>query len=72
MERKLTTILSADVKGYRRLMGADEEDALSAGNAYRTVMETCIAQHRSRKERNPLTVYALRFGHQRSAAGRNL
>ena len=25
MERKLTAILSADVKGYSRLMGEDEE-----------------------------------------------
>jgi len=25
VKRKLTTILSADVKGYRRLMGEDEE-----------------------------------------------
>jgi hypothetical protein len=28
MERKLTAILSADVKGYSRLMGADEEGTL--------------------------------------------
>ena len=28
MERKLTAILSADVKGYSRLMGEDEEDVL--------------------------------------------
>ena len=72
MERKLTAILSADVKGYSRLMGADEEGALGAVNAYRKVMETFIAQHRGRKERSPLTFYALRFGHQRSATGRNL
>ena len=28
MERKLTAILSADVKGYSRLMGVDEEGTL--------------------------------------------
>jgi len=28
MERKLTAILSADVKGYSRLMGEDEEATL--------------------------------------------
>jgi hypothetical protein len=28
MERKLTVILSADVKGYSRLMGEDEEATL--------------------------------------------
>src|SRR5207245_1366047 len=48
MERKLTAILSADVKGYSRLMGADEEGTLRTLNAYRTVMDTLIAQHRGR------------------------
>src|SRR5882672_3113620 len=48
MERKLTAILSADVKGYSRLMGADEEGTLYTLNAYRKVMDTLIAQHRGR------------------------
>jgi len=48
MERKLTAILSADVKGYSRLMGADEEGTLRTLTAYRTVMDTLIAQHRGR------------------------
>ena len=35
MERKLTAILSADVKGYSRLMGKDEEGTLRTLTAYR-------------------------------------
>jgi class 3 adenylate cyclase len=48
MERKLTAILSADVKGYSRLMGEDEEGTLQTLNAYRKVMDTLIGQHRGR------------------------
>ena len=32
VKRKLTAILSADVKGYSRLMGADEEGTLRTLN----------------------------------------
>ena len=35
MERKLTAILSADVQGYSRLMGTDEEGTLRTLTAYR-------------------------------------
>src|SRR5262245_32779014 len=48
MERKLAAILSADVQGYSRLMGADEEGTLRTLNAYRKVMDTLIVQHRGR------------------------
>src|SRR5512144_275360 len=48
MERKLTAILSADVKGYSRLMGEDEEATIRTLTAYREVMATLIAQHRGR------------------------
>jgi len=37
-KRKLTAILSADVKGYSRLMGADEEATLRTLNAYLRVV----------------------------------
>ncbi len=40
MERKLTAILSADVKGYSRLMGVDEEATVCTLTAYREVMAT--------------------------------
>src|SRR3989441_1048380 len=53
MERKLTAILSADVKGYSRLMGEDEEATIRTLTAYREVMTTLIAQHRGRVVDSP-------------------
>ena len=44
-KRKLTAILSADVKGYSRLMGEDEEATVRTITAYREVMTTLIQQH---------------------------
>ena len=37
-KRKLTAILSADVEGYSRLMGDDEEATVRTITAYREVM----------------------------------
>ena len=48
IERKLTAILSADVKGYSRLMGEDEVGTVHTLNACREVIDTLIAQHRGR------------------------
>jgi adenylate cyclase len=48
MERKLTAILSADVKGYSRLMGEDEEATIRTLMAYRQVMTMLIQVHRGR------------------------
>ncbi len=48
VKRKLAAILSADVKGYSRLMGEDEEATLRTLNAYREVMGSLIQQHRGR------------------------
>src|SRR5437773_668301 len=53
MERKLTAILSADVKGYSRLMGEDEEATIHTLTAYRTVMTTRIQQRRGRVVDSP-------------------
>jgi len=53
MERKLTAILSADVKGYSRLMGEDEEATIRTLTAYRKVMTTLIEQHRGRVVDSP-------------------
>ena len=38
VKRKLAAILSADVKGYSRLMGEDEEGTIRTLNAYKEVM----------------------------------
>jgi adenylate cyclase len=48
MERKLAAILSADVKGYSRLMGKDEEATIRTLTTYREVLSTFIHQHRGR------------------------
>ncbi|HVP78275.1 MAG TPA: adenylate/guanylate cyclase domain-containing protein [Thermodesulfobacteriota bacterium] len=48
VKRKLAAILSADVKGYSRLMGEDEEWTVRTLNAYREVMGSLIQQHRGR------------------------
>ncbi|HME42554.1 MAG TPA: adenylate/guanylate cyclase domain-containing protein [Syntrophorhabdales bacterium] len=47
-KRKLTAILSADVKGYSRLMGEDEEGTIRTLNAYLDVITGFIHQHRGR------------------------
>jgi len=47
-KRKLTTILSADVKGYSRLMGEDEEWTVHTLNTYKDMMRGLIQQHRGR------------------------
>ena len=49
MERKLSAILAADVAGYSRLMGADEEGTLSRLTAHRRdVLDPSIARNRGR------------------------
>jgi adenylate cyclase len=48
IKRKLTAILSADVKGYSRLMGEDEEWTLHTLNTYKGMMGGLIQQHRGR------------------------
>src|SRR5437867_5600715 len=53
MERKLTAILSADVKGYSRLMGEDDEATVRTLTTHREVMTTLIRQHRGRVVDSP-------------------
>jgi TolB-like protein/class 3 adenylate cyclase/cytochrome c-type biogenesis protein CcmH/NrfG len=48
VKRKLTAILSADVKGYSRLMGEDEEATVRTLNVYKEVMAKLIQQHHGR------------------------
>ena len=47
-KRKLTTIFSADVVGYSRLMEDNEEATIQALNTYRNSMSTLVQQHRGR------------------------
>src|SRR5215469_10738880 len=49
VERRLTAILAADVAGYSRLMGADEEGTLAAlKTLWREVADLKIKEHRGR------------------------
>jgi adenylate cyclase len=42
MERRLAAILAADVEGYSRLMGADEEATLATLNVYREIIDRLV------------------------------
>jgi TolB-like protein/class 3 adenylate cyclase len=49
VERRLAAVLAADVAGYSRLMGADEEGTLARLKAIRkTLVDPTIASHRGR------------------------
>jgi adenylate cyclase len=48
LERKLTAILCADVYGYSRLMGEDEEATLRTLSSHRKLIDSLIEQHRGR------------------------
>jgi adenylate cyclase len=47
-ERKLTAILAADVVGYSRMMGEDEEGTLATLAAYREAMDALVELYRGR------------------------
>ena len=53
VERRLAAILSADVKGYSRLMGADDVATVEMLTAYRTAMTALVSQHRGRVVDSP-------------------
>jgi adenylate cyclase len=48
LERKLTAILCADVFGYSRLMGEDEEATLRTLSSHRKLIDSLVAQHHGR------------------------
>ena len=51
--RKMSAILSADVKGYSRLMGADEEATVEALNECREIIARCVDGHKGRVVDSP-------------------
>jgi adenylate cyclase len=51
--RKLTTMFSADVAGYSRLMGEDEAATVKTLTTYRNIMMELIKQHRGRVVDSP-------------------
>jgi adenylate cyclase len=61
-KRKLTAILSADVKGYSRLMGENELETVKTLTAYRKIMGELIQQHRGRVIDSPGDNILAEFG----------
>jgi class 3 adenylate cyclase len=47
-QRKLTAILSADVKGYSKLMGDDDESTVNTITVYRKIIAALIQKHQGR------------------------
>ena len=47
-QRKLTAILSADVAGYSRLMGKDEEATVRRLTTYREMVAILIRKHQGK------------------------
>ncbi len=62
LNRKLAAILSADVKGYSRLMGEDEDFTVSTLTVYRKIMTALIDQHRGRVVDSPGDNLLAEFG----------
>ena len=52
-KRKLSALLSADVKGYSRLMGVDETGTVNRLKKYRALMTGIIQQYRGRVVDSP-------------------
>ena len=49
MQRRLTTIVAADIAGFSRLVGADEEGTLAARRAHRAeLIDPLLARHGGR------------------------
>jgi adenylate cyclase len=61
-KRKLTAILSADVKGYSRLMGENEAETVRTLTSYRKIMAELIQQHRGRVIDSPGDNILAEFG----------
>ena len=62
LHRKLTAILSADVKGYSRLMGEDETGTVRTLTAYRELTSNLISKHRGRIVDSPGDNLLAEFG----------
>ena len=52
-KRKLTAILSADVKGYSRLMGEDELSTVETLKRYREIIFSLVQQYSGRVVDSP-------------------
>jgi adenylate cyclase len=61
-KRKLTAILSADVEGYSRLMGEDEDATIRTLTTYRELMSALIQKQRGRVVDSPGDNLLAEFG----------
>jgi len=61
-KRKLTAILSADVKEYSRLMSQDERGTIRTLTAYREAMSTLIQDYKGRVVDSPGDNLLAEFG----------
>jgi len=61
-KRKLTAILSADVQGYSRMIGEDEDSTIRTLTAYRDLMSKLIQIHRGRVVDSPGDNLLAEFG----------
>jgi len=52
-ERKLTTVLSADVAGYSRLMGEDDSATVQTLKGHRNMMASLISKYQGRVVDSP-------------------
>jgi adenylate cyclase len=52
-KRKMAAVLSADVKGYSRLMSADEEGTVKSLNNCREIISRCVHDHSGRVVDSP-------------------
>lgn len=62
VNRKLTAILVADVQGYSRLMGLDEEQTLRRLREYQGLIKELIVEHRGRLIDAPGDAFLVEFG----------
>src|SRR5210317_2262529 len=61
-KRKLAAILSADVEGYSRLMGQNEEQTIRTLTSYRTTITDLVQQYRGRVVDTPGDNILAEFG----------
>ena len=62
MQRQLKAILSADVKGYSKLMGEDDESTVHTITAYREIMSGVVEKHQGRVVDSPGDNILAEFG----------
>jgi len=61
-KRKLSAILSADVEGYSRLMGEDEDATIRTLTTYRELMSTLVQKYRGQVVASPGDNLLAEFG----------